>query len=128
MEITNRVSGDMIVVAPTGRVDHATAADFERAVVPLLDAATGPRAGLVFDLERVTYISSVGLRVLMIASKALRARGARIAVAAMQPVVAEILEICRFGAVVEVFPTVDAALDAMSPSAAASRASTTKAP
>jgi len=126
MEITNRVSGDMIVVAPTGRVDHATAADFERAVVPLLEAAGGPRAGLVFDLERVNYISSVGLRVLMIASKALRARGARIAVAAMQPVVVEILEICRFGAVVEVFATVDAALDAMSAAAATTWA--TKAP
>ena len=128
MEITNRVYGDMIVVAPSGRVDHATAADFARAVVPLLEAAGGPRAGLVFDLERVTYISSVGLRVLMIASKALRARGARIAVAAMQPVVAEILEICRFRAVVEVFTTVDEALDAMSPAAAASRPLATKAP
>jgi anti-sigma B factor antagonist len=116
MEITNRAHGDTIVVAPTGRVDHATAADFERAVVPLLDRATGPRAGLVFDLERVTYVSSVGLRVLMIASKSLRARGARIAVAAMQPMVAEILDICRFGAVVEVFPTVDAALDALTAS------------
>ena len=69
MEITNRAHGDTIVVAPAGRVDHATAADFERAVVPLLDAAKGSRAGLVFDLERVTYVSSVGLRVLMIASK-----------------------------------------------------------
>ncbi|MEO5699453.1 MAG: STAS domain-containing protein [Casimicrobiaceae bacterium] len=128
MEITSRVYGDMLLVAPTGRVDHATAADFERAVVPLLDAATGPRAGLVFDLDRVTYISSVGLRVLMIASKSLRARGARIAVAAMQPVVAEILEICRFNAVVEVFSTVDAALAAMAPGAASSRESPTQAP
>lgn len=113
MEIKNRAHGDTLVVAPIGRVDHATAADFERAVVPLLDPATGPRAGLVFDLEKVTYISSVGLRVLMIASKSLRARGARIGVAAMQPVVAEILEICRFSAVVEVFSTVDDALKEM---------------
>ena len=113
MEITNRAHGETTIVAPIGRVDHGTAADFERAVVPLLDPATGPRAGLVFDLEKVTYISSVGLRVLMIASKSLRARGARIAVAAMQPVVAEIVEICRFGAVVEIFSTVDAALEAM---------------
>lgn len=128
MEITSRVYGDMIVVAPTDRVDHATAADFERVVVPLLDAATGPRAGLVFDLDRVTYISSVGLRVLMIASKALRARGARVAVAAMQPMVAEILEICRFGAVVEIFTTVDAALAAMAAGVASSRESPTQAP
>ena len=42
MEITNRVYGDMIVVAPTGRVDHATAAEFERAVVPLLEKKHGP--------------------------------------------------------------------------------------
>ena len=128
MEITNRVYGDMIVVAPTGRVHNANAADIERAVVTLLDSAAGTRAGQVFDLEPVTYISSVGLRVLMIASKSLRARGARIAVAAMQPVVDEILEISRFRAVVEVFTTVDAALDAMSPAAAASRALATKAP
>jgi len=128
MEIMNRLHGETIVVAPAGRVDHATAADFEHAVVPLLDAAASPRGGLVFDLERVTYISSVGLRVLMIASKAMRARGARIAVAAMQPVVAEILEICRFRAVVEIFATVDAALDEISPAAAASRAGATKAP
>ena len=116
METTNRVHGDVVVVAPTGRVDHESAADFERAVVPLLDAATGARAGLVFDLAHVTYVSSVGLRVLMIASKSLRARGARVAVAAMQPVVAEIVEICRFGAVVEIFPTVEAALEAMNAS------------
>ena len=49
----------------------------------------------------------------MIASKSLRARGARIAVAAMQQVVTEILDICRFSAVVEIFPTVDAAVEAM---------------
>jgi len=116
METTNRVHGDVVVVAATGRVDHKTAAEFERAVVPLLDPATGARRGLLFDLEHVTYVSSVGLRVLMIASKSLRARGARVAVAAMQPVVAEILEICRFSAVVEIFPTVDAALEAMNAS------------
>ena len=115
MDITHRARGDALVVAPIGRIDHATAAEFERAVVPLLDPAAGARAGLVFDLGKVTYISSVGLRVLMIASKSLRARGARIAVAAMQPVVAEILEICRFGAVVEVYPTVDDAIAAMKP-------------
>lgn len=128
MEIANRVHGDTIVVAATGRVDHATAAEFERAVVPLLDASAGTRAGLVFDLTDVTYISSVGLRVLMIASKALRARGARIAVGAMQPMVAEIFEICRFRAVVEVFPTVEEALAALSAPAADARASSTNAP
>ena len=128
MEITNRAYADVVVVAPADRIDHATAADFERAVLRLLEPAPRPPAGLVFDFERVTYISSVGLRVLVIASKALRARGARIAVASMQPVVAEILGICRFGTVVEIFPTIDAALAATSAAARAARDSTTPRP
>lgn len=56
----------------------------------------------------------MGLRVLMIAAKELRSHGARIAVAAMQPIVAEIFEIARFGHVVEVFPSVRAALQDLS--------------
>jgi anti-sigma B factor antagonist/stage II sporulation protein AA (anti-sigma F factor antagonist) len=72
----------------------------------------------VLDFSRVDYISSVGLRVLMIAGKAARARGARIAVAALRPVVQEIFSISRFNGVVEMFPTVAAALAAISPGAA----------
>ena len=55
----------------------------------------------------------------MIAAKAVRARGARIAVAGLQPVVAEIFAISRFDGVLEVFPAVRDALAAMSPAALA---------
>ena len=119
MEFASRTYGDVIVVAPAGRIDHATAGAFEQAVLPLLDPAAGAGAGLVVDLERVGYISSVGLRVLMIAGRTLGARRARFAAAALQPVVAEILAISRFKAVVEVFPTVREALAAISPAALA---------
>jgi anti-sigma B factor antagonist/stage II sporulation protein AA (anti-sigma F factor antagonist) len=60
----------------------------------------------------------VGLRVLMIAGKAARAREARIAVAGLRPVVQEIFSISRFNGVVEMFPTVAAAVAAISPAAA----------
>jgi anti-sigma B factor antagonist/stage II sporulation protein AA (anti-sigma F factor antagonist) len=56
----------------------------------------------------------MGLRVLMIAAKELRSQGARIAVAAMQPVVAEIFDIARFSHVVEIFPSVRDALRTLS--------------
>jgi anti-sigma B factor antagonist/stage II sporulation protein AA (anti-sigma F factor antagonist) len=76
-------------------------------------------AALVLDFTTVEYISSVGLRVLMMASKQLRGREGRIAVAALQPVVREIFEIARFQHVVEVFPSVRDALAALSPAAGA---------
>ena len=119
MEITSRLYGDVLVVAPAGRIDHAAAGEFERSLLPLLDPACGAGAGIVLDFERVDYISSVGLRVVMMAGRAMRARGARIALAQPQPVVAEILAISRFGGVVEIFPALSAALRAISPVASA---------
>ncbi|MGH8714397.1 MAG: STAS domain-containing protein, partial [Casimicrobiaceae bacterium] len=71
------------------------------------------RGALVLDLSGITHISSMGLRALMIAAKELRSGGARIAVAAMQPVVAKIVDIARFGHGVEVFPSVRAALQSL---------------
>jgi len=101
-----------------GRIDYLVAAEFERNLMPLLGADGGSSRGLVIDLQRVDYLSSVGLRVLMLATRALKGRGARIAVAALQPVVGEIFAVSRFDRVVEIFPSVRAALAAISPTAA----------
>jgi anti-anti-sigma factor len=117
MQTTSRAYADAVVVVPEGRIDHASAVEFERAVAPLLERSPGAPVGLVFDFAGVPYISSAGLRVLMIAAKSLRARQARLALAGAQPVVAQILAISRFDAVVEIFPAVSAALHALSPAA-----------
>jgi anti-sigma B factor antagonist/stage II sporulation protein AA (anti-sigma F factor antagonist) len=117
VEITHRAYADVVVVTPAGRLDHTVADDFERSLLPLVDPAAGSGAGVVLDFARVEYISSVGLRVLLIAAKAARARGARIAVAGLRSVVSEIFAISRFNGVVEIFPTVAAAVTAISPGA-----------
>jgi anti-anti-sigma factor len=124
VEITHRAYADVVVVTPAGRLDHTVADDFERSLVPLVDPAAGSSAGVVLDFTRVDYISSVGLRVVLIAAKAARARGARIAVAGLRPVVGEIFAISRFNGVVEIFPTVAAALAAISPGAGGAYAAT----
>ena len=118
MNITERRIADAVVIAPAGSIDHVNAQALERTLAPLLgpDATT---QALVLDFKDVGYVSSMGLRVLMVAAKALRARNARIAVASLQPVVVEIFDIARFSHVLEVFPTVRDALAALSPSALA---------
>ena len=118
MDITERRIADAVVVVPAGSIDHVNAQHLERALAPLVgpDATT---QALVLDFKDVGYVSSMGLRVLMVAAKALRARNARIAVAALQPVVVEIFDIARFSHVLEVFPTVRDAIATLSPSALA---------
>jgi anti-anti-sigma factor len=114
---TSRHFGNVVVATPVGRIDQAAAGALETALTPLW---SDPRvAGLVLDFGGVEYISSVGLRVLMIAAKEMRSRHERIAVVVLQPIVAEIFRISRFDAVLEVFPTVRDALAALSAEALA---------
>jgi anti-anti-sigma factor len=112
LDVTHRDFGNVVVAAPVGRADLAGSAALETALSPLWERADVE--GIVLDLSGVPYISSVGLRVLMIAAKQMRGRRARIAVACLQPVVAEIFAISRFDKVLEVFPGVRDALAAMS--------------
>ena len=112
MDVKTRQLGNVALVVPAGRVDQSTSAQFEAALSPLWGRADV--AALMLDFAGVEYISSVGLRVLMIASRQMRARHGRILIAGLQPIVAEIFTISRFDKVLEVFPTVRDALAAIS--------------
>jgi anti-anti-sigma factor len=118
VDIAEHRIADVVVVAPVGPIDFPNAQHLERALAPLLGRDAAIQA-LVLDFHDVVYVSSMGLRVLMVAAKNLRARNARIAVATLQPVVVEIFDIARFAHVLEVFPTVRDAVAALSPSALA---------
>lgn len=117
MDVSTRRFNDVVVARPTGRVDHAGADALQLDLAPI--TVGGTESALVLDFAAVDYISSVGLRVLMMASRQLRGRGGRIAIAALQPTVREIFEIARFQHVVEIFATPRDALAALSPPALA---------
>jgi anti-sigma B factor antagonist len=119
MEFSSRKLADVIIAAPTGEIDHPNAQELQRVLTPIVDETAAGRTSLVLDFSGVEYISSMGLRVLMVAAKQMRGRGARIAVAALRPVVKEIFDIARFNHVLEVFPSLRAALHEMSPPALA---------
>ena len=68
---------------------------------------------LVLDFANVVYISSVGLRVLLLAAKQVKAQNGRIAIAALTPVVTEVFQVSHFNLVLKVFPDVAAAAAAL---------------
>jgi len=126
VQFSSQQLGDVFVVSPVGQIDHPNAQQLQQALAPVLEAATLSKSALVFDFSRVEYISSVGLRVLLMAAKQLRARNARIAVAALQPVVKEIFDIARFNHVLEMFASVREALQQFSAPALAAYDATAK--
>jgi anti-sigma B factor antagonist len=88
--------GDIVVLAPQGRIDQTRAQEFQARLQPHLDACADHSNALILDLKGVDYISSVGLRVLMLAHKAARARNGTIVLCGPNPVVSEILRISAF--------------------------------
>nr|HET7858925.1 STAS domain-containing protein [Caldimonas sp.] len=121
MQIATRHLADTVVAAPAGRIDHQSAGEFEAALMPLVADAAARRGALVLDFSAVEYISSVGLRVLMVAARQMRERQAELVVAALGGVVAEIFAISRFDRILTVTGTVDDALARRSAAAQAAR-------
>jgi len=119
VHIASHQYADTLVVQPGGRIDHGSATELEAALMPLLASAVERKAPLVLDFSMVEYISSVGLRVLMIAAKQMRAAQAPLSIASLQSVVAEIFSISRFDKVLVVHASLEEALAASSDAALA---------
>jgi len=90
----SETAGIQIAVA-SGRIDHASSDGFTAALEPLVVLAGKDTPPLLLDLSGVDYISSVGLRALILAHRRVTSQGGRFAVAALQPLVQEVFAIAR---------------------------------
>jgi len=115
VELSERRAGRAVVLAPAGRIDMGTADQLRERLIPMVTAAAKAGDSVVLDFSGVDYISSAGLRVLMLAAKEAKTAGSKVAVAALQPLVNEIFEISRFNKVLACHAGVDEAIAALSP-------------
>jgi anti-sigma B factor antagonist len=100
-----------VAVAPTGRVDETTAAEFgERLIDEVEGAGAEGVRRIAVDLGGVEYMSSRGLRALTLAQRRASEHDAEVVLAAANPVMREILAISRYDLVFKVFDRVDEAL------------------
>ena len=91
MEISKKVEGEKLTVKVSGRLDTNTA--------PELDAELkldGFKA-VVFDFAGLEYISSAGLRVLLLAKKSTMAAGQKMSIVNANDTVRGVLEITGCG-------------------------------
>ena len=115
MEITSQHIDNVLVVRMEGRIDFSNNKEFEKALLPVLSAETTKNSRVVFDLGGISYMSSAGLRVLMLAAKQLRPVNSEILMAGLQPLLREVFKISRLDMVFKVFDTVEEALADTSP-------------
>jgi anti-sigma B factor antagonist len=85
--------------ALTGRLDGFTSATHESELKALL---AGDAASVTIDLSQLEYVSSAGLRVLLMIAKLAKAKGGSVALAAPTAVVLDVLKISGFDKIFEI--------------------------
>ena len=71
MTIVKNQNGDSLTIAIEGRLDTTTAPQLEKE----LDACLNGISELIFDLEKLVYLSSAGLRVFLATQKRMNKQG-----------------------------------------------------
>ena len=91
MVINTNNDGEKLVVCPEGRIDTVTAPEFSKAIEEKLDGVKE----LVLDFAKLDYISSAGLRVLLLLHKQMLAEEG-LTIININETVREVLEITGF--------------------------------
>ncbi|KRD06107.1 anti-anti-sigma factor [Mycobacterium sp. Root265] len=108
--VEERTVGDVVVVAITGTLDVLSAPDLETRVKA---TATGSPAGVIVDLSAVDFLGSSGMGVLVTAHSDLTP-AIRFALVADGPATSRPLKLIGIADIIDVFPTLDEALTALS--------------
>ena len=103
---TERDSGTLIA-KPEGRIDGVNARDFEEAMKTTISADD---TAVVLDLEGLSYISSAGLRVILLIAKTLRKRNAGLVLCSLSDPIREVFEISGFDKIIPVHASREQAL------------------
>ncbi len=108
---------DCRLVAVRGRIDHTNAERFQQSLSA--EASEVPKGGgLVVDMTGLEFITSAGLRALLLAQRSLSAQGAQLIVSGVKGVVREVFRIARFDTLLSVADSTEKAVAQVSPAAA----------
>lgn len=94
--------GEVLVVSPEGQINSGNAAGIE---ADLLSHVEKGEHRFVLDMSNLNYISSAGLRVVLVLAKRLKQSAGALALCAMQPHVREVFDISGFLAILTVVDT-----------------------
>lgn len=100
MEIKVEPFGDATVLVPVARVDSATAKAFEAKVLQVVNSGA-PR--IILDFSELDYISSAGLRVVLVGAKMTRAPR-KLVLCGMKPHIREVFDVSGFAKILSIQP------------------------
>lgn len=92
MTITKKQTGDSVTLFIEGRVDTTTSPELQKEILAAFQVAKN----LTLDMEQMAYISSAGLRALLIGQKTATSKRGMMELVNVKPLVQEVLDTVGF--------------------------------
>ena len=100
MDISEEKANNIVTLVLKGRLDASTSTQFETKLIGCIDKG---EKRFIIDFADLDYISSSGLRVLLMGAKRLRETSGKIVIASPQPHVKDVFDIAGFTAIFPIF-------------------------
>ena len=110
IDIKWRREGDIAIAALLGRIDSSNSNDFLAMAEEGLSPGDG---GLLLDFEKVSFISSAGLRVCLILARKLSSSRRAFAMCSLSEFNREVIAVSGFDKLISVHSTAEAALSSL---------------
>jgi anti-sigma B factor antagonist len=107
LDITHSQQGAIRIIELKGRMDAVTAPLFDKAFA---EAATPEASDFVIQLNGLEYISSAGLRSILMVAKQVKARSGRLILTGLTDEVREVFHLSGFHTILRICDTKEAAL------------------
>jgi anti-anti-sigma factor len=108
--VNHEIREDILLLSPEGRIDSNTADELGDVISKL---ATLRARRIVIDLMQTDYLSSAGLRVILVAAKDAQAAGGRLTLCRPTGVVEDVISATGFDEMLGMHASVDAAIAAL---------------
>jgi anti-sigma B factor antagonist/stage II sporulation protein AA (anti-sigma F factor antagonist) len=99
MDITMTKNEGKTLVKLDGRIDTTNSEQFQNDVKPLME---GDNPDIDIDCSGMTYTSSQGLRIFLLLQKSVMARGGKMVLRNMNPLVKEVFDITGFSNIITI--------------------------
>ncbi len=109
MELKGYKQDKFYIVKIGGRLDAVSAPEFEKSCIEWID---GGESTFIMDMQGLEYISSAGLRSILVVAKRLRTQGGAISFCSLTPNVAHVFSISNFRSMFALHDTLEKALEA----------------
>ena len=107
MKVETLSQGNSLILLTEGRVDGTNAVDFQN---QLENAIKGNDQPVVLDFENLSYISSAGLRAILVVAKSLQRQNVNFAVCSLIDPVKEVFVFSGFDRIIPIHDSQDAAI------------------